>query len=144
MLYCKQKIKLKISFIILFVVLQAVEDVNRGICSAGSRLYQLKGLQEVSRAAEYLSLARTLPGYGGVAFPPARTDSRAHPAVQLTLSKYSIMIGQKSLLLLCDCMWRPRSHNNVELRFSLVTKSSDALLYSRTAILYYVFAHTIL
>lgn len=69
-----------------FIFWQSVEDVNRGICQAGSRLYQLKGLQDVTRAAEYLNLARSLPGYGGVAFPPARTDSRAHPAVQLTLS----------------------------------------------------------
>ncbi|XP_041980759.1 sorting nexin-27 isoform X2 [Aricia agestis] len=68
-----------------FIFWQAVEDVNRGVCCAGARLYQLKALQEVRRAAEYLALARTLPGYGHVALPPARTDCRATPALALTL-----------------------------------------------------------
>ncbi|CAG9790734.1 unnamed protein product [Diatraea saccharalis] len=64
---------------------QAVEDVNRGVCAAGARLYQLKALQDVSRAADYLALARTLPGYAHHAFPPARTDCRATPLLLLTL-----------------------------------------------------------
>ncbi|XP_075979294.1 sorting nexin 27 isoform X2 [Anticarsia gemmatalis] len=68
-----------------FIFWQAVEDVNRGVCVAGARLYQLKALQDVRRAHDYLALARTLPGYGHVAFPPARTDCRATPAVALTV-----------------------------------------------------------
>ncbi|KAL4713782.1 hypothetical protein ACJJTC_012299 [Scirpophaga incertulas] len=58
---------------------QAVEDVNRGVCVAGNRLYQLKALQDVARAHEYLALARTLPGYGDVVFPAARSDCRDLP-----------------------------------------------------------------
>ncbi|KAF9415667.1 hypothetical protein HW555_006766 [Spodoptera exigua] len=57
-----------------FIFWQAVEDVNRGVCVAGARLYQLKALQTVRRAADYLALARSLPGYGHVAFPAARAD----------------------------------------------------------------------
>ncbi|CAH2982335.1 unnamed protein product [Chilo suppressalis] len=68
-----------------FIFWQAVEEVNRGVCSAGARLYQLKALQSETRAAEYLGLARTLPGYGHVAFPPARTDCSATPALHLTV-----------------------------------------------------------
>ncbi|KOB68065.1 putative sorting nexin [Operophtera brumata] len=68
-----------------FIFHQAVEDVNRGVCVAGARLYQLKALQEVRRARDYLALARTLPGYGDLAFPPARTDCRATPAVAITI-----------------------------------------------------------
>lgn len=66
---------------------QAVEDVNRGVCVAGARLYQLKALQEVRRAPDYLALARTLPGYGDIAFPPARTDCRATPVVAITVGE---------------------------------------------------------
>ncbi|XP_034833288.1 sorting nexin-27 [Maniola hyperantus] len=68
-----------------FIFWQAVEDVNRGVCVAGARLYQLKALQEVRRAPDYLALARTLPGYGDIAFPPARTDCRATPVVAITV-----------------------------------------------------------
>ncbi|XP_035447438.1 sorting nexin-27 isoform X3 [Spodoptera frugiperda] len=57
-----------------FIFWQAVEDVNRGVCVAGARLYQLKALQDVRRAADYLSLARSLPGYGHVSFPAARAE----------------------------------------------------------------------
>lgn len=71
----------------IFLFQQAVEDVNRGVCVAGARLYQLKALQEVRRAADYLALARTLPGYGDIAFPPARTDSRATPALAVTVGE---------------------------------------------------------
>ncbi|XP_022122986.1 sorting nexin-27 isoform X2 [Pieris rapae] len=66
-----------------FIFWQAVEDVNRGVCVAGARLYQLKALQEVRRASDYLALARTLPGYSHIAFPPAHTDT--HAALSLTL-----------------------------------------------------------
>ncbi|CAG5058955.1 unnamed protein product [Parnassius apollo] len=64
-----------------FLFWQAVEDVNRGVCNAGNRLYQLKALQDVRRAEDYLALARTLPGYGDIVFPPARTDCRSTPAL---------------------------------------------------------------
>ncbi|XP_063539545.1 sorting nexin-27 [Cydia strobilella] len=68
-----------------FVFWQAVEDVNRGSCVAGARLYQLKALQDVRRAADYLALARTLPGYGDVAFPPLRTDACLTPTLNVTV-----------------------------------------------------------
>ncbi|XP_038221313.1 sorting nexin-27 isoform X2 [Zerene cesonia] len=64
-----------------FIFWQAVEDVNRGVCCAGARLYQLKALQDVRRARDYLALARSLPGYGHVAFPPpAAPPAPAPPA----------------------------------------------------------------
>ncbi|XP_013174160.1 PREDICTED: sorting nexin-27 [Papilio xuthus] len=68
-----------------FLFWQAVEEVNRGVISAGNRLYQLKALQEVRRAGDYLALARALPGYGDVVFPPATTDCRATPALVLAI-----------------------------------------------------------
>lgn len=57
-------------------LLQAVDDVNRGYIQAGERLYQLKALQDSTRALEYLKLARELPGYGDVVFPHCPCDSR--------------------------------------------------------------------
>lgn len=79
-----------------FVFWQAVEDVNRGVCRAGRRLYQLKALQDVRRAADYLALARSLPGYGAVAFPAARTDCRATPAL-------AVHVGWPGLRLSAAC-----------------------------------------
>ncbi|CAG9136268.1 unnamed protein product [Plutella xylostella] len=70
----------------------AVEDVNRGVCVAGPRLYQLKALQDVTRASDYLALARTLPGYGDVAFPPARTDMACAPNVAVTVGWHGIKL----------------------------------------------------
>lgn len=74
--------------------------MNRGVCVAGARLYQLKALQDVRRAADYLALARALPGYGHVAFPPARTDCRATPALALTVGRYR-GYGQTIKLAIC-------------------------------------------
>ncbi|XP_073959870.1 sorting nexin 27 isoform X2 [Choristoneura fumiferana] len=68
-----------------FIFWQAVEDVNRGVCVAGARLYQLKALQDVRRAADYLALARTLPGYGDVAFPPLRSDACPTPTLNVAV-----------------------------------------------------------
>lgn len=36
----------------------------------------MKALQDAKKAPEYLSLARTLPGYGDVVFPHCGCDSR--------------------------------------------------------------------
>ncbi|XP_044737971.1 sorting nexin-27 [Chrysoperla carnea] len=55
---------------------QAVDEVNRGHIRAGERLYQLKALQDSTRANEYLNLARELPGYGEIVFPHCACDSR--------------------------------------------------------------------
>ncbi|XP_017771627.1 PREDICTED: sorting nexin-27 isoform X2 [Nicrophorus vespilloides] len=55
---------------------QAVDEVNRGCIHAGERLYQLKAQQDQTRAADYLSLARELSGYGDVVFPHCSCDSR--------------------------------------------------------------------
>ncbi|KAJ8944903.1 hypothetical protein NQ318_012712 [Aromia moschata] len=59
-----------------FIFWQAVDEVNRGTIHAGERLYQLKALQDNTRAVEYLKLARELPGYGDVVFPHCACDSR--------------------------------------------------------------------
>ncbi|XP_060525618.1 sorting nexin-27 isoform X2 [Cylas formicarius] len=60
----------------LYVFWQAIDEVNRGHINAGERLYQLKALQDNTRATEYLKLARELPGYGEVVFPHCACDSR--------------------------------------------------------------------
>lgn len=59
-----------------YIFWQAVDEVNRGYIHAGERLYQLKALQDSTRASEYLRLARELPGYGDVVFPHCACDSR--------------------------------------------------------------------
>lgn len=64
------------SIFIYIAFLQAVDEVNRGYIQAGERLYQLKALQDQTRALEYLQLARELPGYGEVVFPHCACDSR--------------------------------------------------------------------
>ncbi|GJQ81566.1 hypothetical protein Trydic_g9943 [Trypoxylus dichotomus] len=61
---------------ILYIFWQAIDEVNRGCIVAGERLYQLKALQDSSRAIEYLKLARELPGYGDVVFPHCESDTR--------------------------------------------------------------------
>lgn len=59
-----------------FIFYQAVEEVNRNNVRAEGRLYELKALQDAKKAPEYLSLARTLPGYGDIVFPHCACDSR--------------------------------------------------------------------
>ncbi|XP_060804451.1 sorting nexin-27 [Amyelois transitella] len=76
-----------------FIFWQAVEDVNRGVCVAGERLYQLVALQHVRRAAQYLRLARALPGYGALAFPPAGTDCADMPAAALTVGWAGVQLS---------------------------------------------------
>lgn len=58
------------------MVLQSIDEVNRGNIRADGRLYELKALQDAKKASEYLTLARTLPGYGDVVFPHCACDSR--------------------------------------------------------------------
>ncbi|XP_070506055.1 sorting nexin-27 [Chironomus tepperi] len=58
-----------------FIFFQTIDDVNRGNIRADLRLYELKALQE-GKQSEYLSLARTLPGYGDIVFPHCACDSR--------------------------------------------------------------------
>lgn len=50
--------------------------MNRSNIRADGRLYELKALQDSKKADEYLSLARTLPGYGDLVFPHCACDSR--------------------------------------------------------------------
>ncbi|KAB0802211.1 hypothetical protein PPYR_04397 [Photinus pyralis] len=59
-----------------YIFWQAIDEVNRGYIHAGERLYQLKALQDSTRATEYLNLARELPGYGDIVFPHCACDSR--------------------------------------------------------------------
>lgn len=59
-----------------FCALQSIDEVNRGNIRADGRLYELKALQDAKKASEYLTLARTLPGYGDVVFPHCACDSR--------------------------------------------------------------------
>lgn len=59
-----------------FIYYQAVDEVNRGNVRADGRLYELKALQDGKKNTEYLTLARTLPGYGDVVLPHCACDSR--------------------------------------------------------------------
>ncbi|CAH1173632.1 unnamed protein product [Phaedon cochleariae] len=68
-----------------FIFWQAVDEVNRGCIRAGERLYQLKALQDKTRAVEYLKLARDLPGYGDVMFPHCACDCRKEGHVVLSI-----------------------------------------------------------
>lgn len=66
---------------------QAVDEVNRGHIRADERLYQLKALQDATRANEYLNLARELPGYGEIVFPHCGCDSRKGGHVVVSVGK---------------------------------------------------------
>lgn len=70
---------------------QAVDEVNRGYINAGERLYQLKALQDNTRAVEYLKLARELPGYGEIVFPHCSCDSRKDGHVILSIGEFLTM-----------------------------------------------------
>ncbi len=69
---------------------QSVDEVNRGNIRADGRLYELKALQDAKKASEYLTLARTLPGYGDVVFPHCGCDSRKEGHVIPAVGKYFI------------------------------------------------------
>lgn len=62
-----------------------MDEVNRCFINAGERLYQLKALQDNTRASEYLKLARELPGYGEIVFPHCACDSRKDGHVILSI-----------------------------------------------------------
>uniref|UniRef100_A0A0K2TN54 Sorting nexin family member 27 [Ceratitis capitata] n=1 Tax=Lepeophtheirus salmonis TaxID=72036 RepID=A0A0K2TN54_LEPSM len=59
-----------------FLFMQAIEDVNRGYINTQDKLYQLKALQETNKKIEYLSLVRSMDGYGSVVFPHCPCDSK--------------------------------------------------------------------
>lgn len=64
-----------------------MDEVNRGNIRADGRLYELKALQDAQKASEYLTLARTLPGYGDVVFPHCGCDSRKEGHVTPAVGK---------------------------------------------------------
>ena len=69
-----------------------MDEVNRGYINAGERLYQLKALQDNTRATEYLKLARELPGYGEVVFPHCACDSRKDGHVVVAIGSSGIKL----------------------------------------------------
>lgn len=75
-----------------FIFWQAIDEVNRGFIHAGERLYQLKALQDRTRATEYLRLARELPGYGEVVFPHCGCDSRKDGHVVVAVGSNSLKL----------------------------------------------------
>ncbi|XP_050312362.1 sorting nexin-27 [Anthonomus grandis grandis] len=75
-----------------FIFWQAVDEVNRGHVQAGERLYQLKALQDNTRAREYLKLARELPGYGEIVFPHCACDSRKDGHVVLAIGTKGVKL----------------------------------------------------
>uniref|UniRef100_A0A915AX26 Sorting nexin-27 n=2 Tax=Parascaris univalens TaxID=6257 RepID=A0A915AX26_PARUN len=79
-----------------FCFWQAIADVNSGVVNAKERLYQLKALQSVDRADEYLEMVRQLEGYNRIVFPHCPCDSRKGGDVLL-----SVVFGHLSLRA-CD------------------------------------------
>lgn len=75
-----------------YIFWQAVDDVNRGYIQAGERLYQLKALQDATRALEYLRLARELSGYGDIVFPHCPCDSRKDGHVIVAIGSQGIRL----------------------------------------------------
>ncbi|KAL5277737.1 SNX27 family protein [Megaselia abdita] len=73
-----------------FIFFQAIDEVNRGNTRAEERLYELKALQDAKKASEYLTLARTLPGYGDVVFPHCACDSRKEGHVVPAVGKFFV------------------------------------------------------
>lgn len=69
-----------------------MDEVNRGCILAGERLYQLKALQDQTRAVEYLKLARELPGYGEIVFPHCACDSRKEGHVIVSIGSEGIKL----------------------------------------------------
>lgn len=59
-----------------FLFWQAVDDVNAGLVRPGSRLYELKALQDTSKRSQYLELVRQLDGYSEQTFPACLSDAR--------------------------------------------------------------------
>lgn len=55
-------------------------------------MYQLKALQDQTRAVEYLKLARELPGYGEVVFPHCACDSRKEGHVIVSVGSVEIKL----------------------------------------------------
>lgn len=68
-----------------FFFWQAIDDVNKGQVKPGSKLYELKALQDSSRKSEYLSLVRLLDGYGEISFPHCACDARKEGHVVATV-----------------------------------------------------------
>ncbi|XP_055333077.1 sorting nexin-27-like [Paramacrobiotus metropolitanus] len=71
---------------------QAVDEVNRGHIRSGTRLHELKALQDAAKKIEYLALCRALPGYGSFSFPPCSSDARkGSPVIPIVLlSKFKL------------------------------------------------------
>lgn len=65
--------------------------MNRNNIRADGRLYELKALQDAKKASEYLTLCRTLPGYGDVVFPHCACDSRKDGHVIPAVGKINLL-----------------------------------------------------
>lgn len=59
----------------MFFFHQAVEDINKGQIKPKNKLYELKALQDWNKKKEYLRLARTIPDYCAIQFPPCECRS---------------------------------------------------------------------
>jgi hypothetical protein len=92
-----------------------VDEVNRGNIRAEGRLYELKALQDSEKSDEYLTLARTLPGYGDIVFPHCACDSRKEGHVIPT-------IGMKSFRLHACREDGVMEAQTVELEWDTVTR----------------------
>ncbi|CAJ0946536.1 unnamed protein product, partial [Mesorhabditis belari] len=72
---------------------QTIHDINHGRIKANQKMYQLKALQSEDRAEQYLEMARALPGYACITFPPCHCDCRNSGEVILTLSFDAITLS---------------------------------------------------
>lgn len=75
-----------------YIFWSTVEAVERNHILASDKLYQLKALQESGKKLEYLTMARTLPGYGEVVFPHCACDSRKYGRVILSVGESGVKL----------------------------------------------------
>ncbi|KAK7571089.1 hypothetical protein V9T40_014693 [Parthenolecanium corni] len=76
-----------------YIFWNAVEAVERNNVRAGDILYQLKALQESGKKNEYLTMARSLPGYGEVVFPHCACDSRKYGRVIISVGASNLKLN---------------------------------------------------
>lgn len=129
-----------------FIFYQAVDEVNRNNIRADGRLYELKALQDAKKAHEYLTLGRTLSGYGDVVFPHCACDSRKEghviPAVGMSIYIFfSVLVNVMNCLflkllifhfILCHINKKKKKQKIGMKSFRLIACREDGTLESQT------------
>lgn len=101
--------------------------MNRGNIRAEERLYELKALQDAKKANDYLTLARTLSGYGDVVFPHCACDSRKDGHVIPAIGKII-----NYLLFFCRSCFSCGAHFTGMINFRLHACREDGALEAQS------------